>query len=214
MKLRTLTELQTALDVESSWRKKELLDTRLHVIGTSEPAQRALRRAAFALTYAHWEGFTKVAFEHYLAYVRTKQLKLVRLHPAFAALSISKTMRQMSGVQEARLPAAILQLRDPGASGTLPAADAVTAKSNLNSENLIALLSTFGLESTDYATRFNWLDATLLAGRNGIAHGRESAPSLDEYVEAVTEVLILIEMIKNQILNAAVDKQFEAPSLL
>jgi len=210
MKVRSVAELQSALDSESSWRKKELLDTRLHVRSTSEPAQRALRRAAFALAYAHWEGFTKAAFEMYLAYVRSKQLKLEQLHHSLAALAVAKQMRQMGGIEETRLPEAILRLRTSGSPGTLPSSEAVTAKSNLNSENLAALLATFGLEHGEYETRYNWLDASLLAGRNSIAHGRETAPSLIDYEDAVDQVLILIDLVKNQILNAATTNRYMA----
>lgn len=73
------------------------------------------------------------------------------------------------------------------------------------------MLMMFGLEDQDYVTRFNWLDATLVKGRNEIAHGRETAPKLEGLVEAVGEVLKLIDIVHTQISNAAALHLYERP---
>lgn len=212
MKIRSLSELEDALDNESGWRKKELVEIRLHVRGVGEPAQRGLRRAAFALTYAHWEGFTKQALVLYLTYVRTKSVPAFRLNDAFAALALGRSMKQYSHMpKEGVLPAALGEFRSDR-SNTLPSDDLVRAGGNLHSEQLRAMLMMFGLEDQDYVTRFNWLDATLVKGRNEIAHGRETAPKLEDFIDAVEEVLKLIDLVHTQISNAAALQLYERPT--
>ena len=57
-KIRTLTQLQDALDGEMGWRIKEIsaLKIAAKVAGVDRTA---FVRAGIAMVYAHWEGFKK-----------------------------------------------------------------------------------------------------------------------------------------------------------
>ena len=63
MAVRTINELQDALDSTLSWRRVELSALKGMIEqhesrSQSLPAGRSLRRAGIAMLYAHWEGFT------------------------------------------------------------------------------------------------------------------------------------------------------------
>lgn len=70
MKIRTLGQLQDALDSEMSWRLKEIADLKSNVKSTSGLARSTLIRAGTALLYAHWEGFIKAASSAYVLFLK------------------------------------------------------------------------------------------------------------------------------------------------
>src|SRR5271165_3373436 len=67
-KIRTLTQLQDALDNDMGWRIKEISTFKL-AARTDGVNQKVFVRAGVALVYAHWEGFIRAASEAYLNFV-------------------------------------------------------------------------------------------------------------------------------------------------
>jgi len=61
VKIRTTEQLVDGVSTEISWRRKELTDLKSLVQKMAGVRSRedTITRAAFALLYAHWEGFVK-----------------------------------------------------------------------------------------------------------------------------------------------------------
>jgi MAE_28990/MAE_18760-like HEPN len=99
-KIRTVTQLQEALDAEMGWRIKEISAFKL-ASKTEEGGRRVFVRAGVALVYAHWEGFIKAASEAYLDFVDNQGHMYRELKSCFAVgklfvESIGESFRQRS----------------------------------------------------------------------------------------------------------------------
>jgi hypothetical protein len=87
-KIRTLTQLQDALDKEMSWRHKEILGLKLSVRNAGQLPQSSIVRAGVALLYAHWEGFIKNSSLLYLNYVNNQGLCYKELQSCFVVFGL------------------------------------------------------------------------------------------------------------------------------
>ncbi len=100
-KIRTLTQLQQALDAEMSWRIKEIshfkLATKVQTI-----TSRTFIRAGVALVYAHWEGFIKAASEDYLNFVDNQGHIYRDLKTCFAVFGLKGRLAMLSDSRKAK----------------------------------------------------------------------------------------------------------------
>lgn len=86
----------TQLEQDREWRESEmrsLLNDLRH--RDSEPAKNEFRRPLVALQYAHYEGFTKFALQHYVNAVNSKSLKCSDATPELVALCFTKVFREL-----------------------------------------------------------------------------------------------------------------------
>jgi hypothetical protein len=204
MKPRTPDDFESILDRELAWRRKELTDLRLVVKTASGSLQTALRRAAVALAYAHWEGFAKAACQAYLDFVAMRRLQIQELAPCFAALAVRKMVMMESDRSPVALDISMVNIIRNKATerAYLQRHKVVETRSNLSSEVLQGLLCALGLPATQFEPKFNFLDHKLLASRNEIAHGRETAPSSADYDEIHDQVMQMIQDLSNELRNA------------
>ena len=86
-KVRTLAEMQGALDDEMAWRIKEISVFKTGAV-SKWPERKALTRAGVALLYAHWEGFIKQSSELYLSYVESQALTYRELKSCFVVFGV------------------------------------------------------------------------------------------------------------------------------
>ena len=92
MDIRTLEELEDALDTISAWRRKELSALLTAIRSAIGQQQKLQLRAAIALLYAHWEGSIKSSAEAYISYVAGKKLSCEKLASNFMALAIGRLL--------------------------------------------------------------------------------------------------------------------------
>lgn len=210
MKIRSVGELQRALDEELAWRRHELRNMKFAVRTAGGNNQQVLARAGHALAYAHWEGFVKQALEYYLTLVRTQAPILDALSDAWAGMAVERHVAKKHGLGEHAKVAEICRIvRDGAMSGAhLPANKIIDTRGNLKSALFQELFETLGLDSKGFSTRFNYIDANLLNLRNSIAHGRAAAPSLKEFLETADVVSELLERVHSSVLNAAASGDF------
>lgn len=210
MKIRSTVELQAALDEELAWRRLEIVNMKFAVRQADGNRQMVLARAGHALVYAHWEGFVKQSLEHYLTLVRTQAPRLDRLADAFAGLALNRHVARKQGLGiHARAAEICRMLREEGASGAhLPANSIIDTQGNLKSVLFRELFETLGLDSSIFSTKFNYIDSSLLNLRNSIAHGRATAPTLNEFLETADAVIELLEQVHAAVLNAAARRAF------
>ena len=67
---------------------------------------------------------------------------------------------------------------------------------------------TLGIDFSVYSTKRVLIDIKLLKTRNEIAHGNYSTVDREEYMELHAEIMGMLDIFSNQILNAAVNKNF------
>ena len=212
MKIRTTEQLIDAIDGDLSWRRKELTDLRylIQQSTASKTRQKVMVRAAVALLYAHWEGFVKAASEAYLEFVCMQRCKNSELARSMLAIIVKS---RLNAAENSRKISAHLNVVDffsgeMNERSVLPYKGAIRTESNLSSTILYDILDTIGIDSTDYRSKAHMLDNQLLAKRNHIAHGSELDVDVKDYLVLHEEVISLTNLLRNQVENAAVERQY------
>ena len=67
---------------------------------------------------------------------------------------------------------------------------------------------TLGIDFSPYSTKSILIDTKLLKTRNEIAHGEYSIFDKEEYIELHVEVIAMLDIFRNQIENAAINKDY------
>lgn len=213
MKIRTINDLQDAIDAEMGWRKRELSAVKANIQSARNFAKDTALRSGVTLLYAHWEGAIKNIAEFYLMYVSSLKLPYSDLKFNFLALSVSEKTKLFSETKKSTLHTKIVgEIFDLYSSKSqIPYSGIIKTNSNLNSEVFVEIMSVIGLETDKYETNFQLIDTVLLNMRNKIAHGEKLASiDLDEkrYNEIHDKIFTLIDMFSVQVLNAAVNKEY------
>ncbi len=213
MKIRTLNDLQDAVDKEMAWRKHELSAVRSNVATARNHAKDTAIRAGIALLYAHWEGGIKNIATYYLEYVAMQGLPYGQLKPNFLAISIKNDLTAFTGSNKSTIHTAVVSdiLQKQADKARIPVDGVIKTASNLNSSVFVEIMATIGLDDSQYQSSYKLIDEVLLNKRNAIAHGeRLEALSLDEarYFEIHEKVLNLLIQFSANITNAAALKLY------
>lgn len=205
MKGGTAEQLYDFMSSEIAWRRKELDDIRGLIAANAdvESKQKVLLRSGVAMLYAHWEGFVKNTGKAYVNFVGKRKFRYDELSINFLALAIRQKIKYLK-VDDI---ASVINLVDFFENKMSDRSDGlskeeVNTKSNLNSEVLQNILISLGLDSKSFVAKSNLIDFSLLANRNGIAHGRDVAIDEKAFVELLDEVLALMNEFRNQIDNS------------
>lgn len=84
----------------------------------------------------------------------------------------------------------------------------ISTASNLSSEILKEITYILGIDFSMYSTKSVLIDTKLLKTKNEIAHRDYSVFDRDEYLELHREVVGMLDIFRNQIENAAINKKF------
>lgn len=213
MKIRTIYELQDAIDSEMAWRKHELSTVRSNVSNARKFAKDTAIRAGIALLYAHWEGTIKNIATYYLEYVSVLGLSYGQLKTNFLAVALKYNLQSFGESNKTTIHTTIVNkvINSHDVKFKIPVEGIIKTNSNLNSEIFIEIMATIGLECKEYESSYKLIDTVLLQKRNMIAHGeRLEALDLDEtrYYEIHDKIFGLMQLFSNQVSNAAIQKQY------
>lgn len=213
MKIRSADELLQHLDDDMAWRLKEMHELRSAVQTAKGRNVDAHIRAGVAMLYAHWEGFVKGAANAYVNYLSYRADRMCDLKPCFVALGMkSKISSAQDSSKSAIAVSTISYLLDElDKPIRLPQGDVISAQSNLSSVVFVNIVGWIGIDPSQYATRFNLIDRTLLETRNGIAHGEYMVMDAARFGSLVEEILDILRWFKTDIENAVVQKSFLRP---
>jgi len=211
MSIRTSEQLSDRLATDLAWRKKELSEIKslVEAKNVSDQRHKVLVRSGVCILYSHWEGFIKLAANSYLEYVRLKSLNYKQLSSNFLALAMKVQLKEAKETNKPSLyiPVCDFFLYELDQRCSLPK-DAISTTSNLSSEILKEITCTLGIDFSLYSTKSTLIDTKLLKTRNEIAHGEDSVFDRDEYIYLHTTVIEMLNIFRNQIENAAINKKF------
>lgn len=213
MNLKTVDALSDKLDYEMSWRRIELTNIKFNVENVEGTVLNTNLRSSLVLLYAHWEGFVKKALTYYLEHVSKQKLPNNQLKHNFYALEIHSDMQLFNETNKNKLHTKIIDsiLGNMAKESSIPYKNKIDTKSNLKSELFKELMFTVGLDSSQYETYFRLIDERLLGTRNQIAHGEELKQlqlTKDSYLELHKKMTELMDALKEQIINAAMNKLY------
>ena len=144
-----------------------------------------------------------------MEYIRTKKLRYGQLSSNFLALAMKEKLKEAKETNKPSLyiPVCDFFLFELDERCSLPK-NPISAASNLSSEVLKEITHTLGINFSLYSTKSKLIDETLLKTRNEIAHGNYLTVDTEEYIELHTEVIVMLEIFRNQIENGAVNEDF------
>lgn len=205
MKIRTKEQLCDLISGDLGWRKKELT-TLLNEVKTAKSKRLPTAlRSGIVLLYAHWEGFIKFAAESYLNFVQYRKLKLNELDTCFLSVAIKQKIKQFEDTSKATSHVQFVDFlfNKLDERAKINTSDVIKTNSNLNYSTLRELLTTIGIDCTQFELKENLIDSQLLNYRNSIAHGQELLLDSDEYLVIHDEIFKMLNEISNLIQNAA-----------
>jgi MAE_28990/MAE_18760-like HEPN len=211
MNVRTVEELTDTLAKDLKSRKREITALKFAIDASRDHAKGGLLRAGFAMLYAHFEGFVRLAGTAYLGFVANRGLQYRQLNTNFVAVSLKSKLQDMREVGKATVITQIIQqlLDAPHDTASFGWGGEVDCRSNLNSEVLGEIACLLGISFSAYELKRQFLDQSLLPKRNDIAHGRLIKVDEGDFMEAHRAVLELIEQFRTDIENAAVTKAYQ-----
>jgi hypothetical protein len=205
-KIRTAGHLQSALEAGLGWRVVELGALRAAISVAVEPRRSALIRAAIPIIYAHWEGYVKRAASDYGLYLNSRGLTYRDLKPCFIGIAALGTVNQLHRIERrissaSTLAGALLRIEDTAVSIELwPRLNEV---GNLNFDMLMEIVEFLNLTPSLYSTKKAFIDETLVASRNRIAHGERLLVDREAIENTMKDALDLINVFKEDIEEAA-----------
>jgi hypothetical protein len=211
-KIRTLTQLQDALDTEMGWRIKEISALKI-ATKMDDLNQRVFVRAGVALVYAHWEGFIKAASEEFLSYVDNKGHVYRDLKSCFAVFGLKSRLTTLvnSGKAKANIEAFdfVLEAMDKPAKMSL--SNPIDTESNLTSKVFANIAASLDIATVGYETKYNLIDESLVNRRNKIAHGEYLDLEAEDFRKLADEVLQMMRHYKTDLQNAASLASYKRP---
>jgi len=156
------------------WREAEIASMRLLLSrrDISSKQVEVLLRAAWALLYAHYEGFVKYCLTLFYEEISARSVKCENLPIPTQIFALAKILKQIRTMPPAEMINEVtnFQSRHLDSLASFPEVD---TDSNLWPETLIALLISADLDSRTVEKNRQKL-ATLVARRNEIAHGQKN----------------------------------------
>ena len=210
MNIRSLYELSERLEENLAWRKKELSALFLLIQGARDHQRFALRRAAVAILYAHWEGFVKTSADFYLELVARQGHRYRELKTNFVTLACRNALIDAGISKKTYIQAQVVDflILNQDEKCNFPF-KGILSTSNLNAEVLRDIFFTTGLTyEAFWASKEPLLDGSLLRLRNDIAHGRRVIVDQQTYDQLHNLVVDLITFFKDTIENAAAQKAY------
>ena len=205
MKIRSAEQLQTVLDDDFAWRRKELTMIMTTIKSSRPNLLNANIRIGVVILYAHWEGFIKNAAENYLIYVAGKKLQYDELENNFIALSLKTKLKEFESTNKNTVHTQLIDflLGNLKIKANLPTENIIKTQSNLNSNILKEILSILGIDYRQCELKDKYIDSQLLKIRNSVAHGQNPDITEIDFYELYSEITIMMTTIKTEISNNA-----------
>ncbi|WIF73704.1 MAE_28990/MAE_18760 family HEPN-like nuclease [Proteus vulgaris] len=212
MKIRSLYELDDALDQDLAWRKHEISTIVGQVSSSRKSAKITLMRAAIALMYSHWEGHVKNASEIYLTYLNSISPKYIEMKDNFKHISLRSRFEEGFSIKEYSSQKEIYEYISFGlnCNFNINEKHIVKTNSNLKSDVFRNIMEQLGLKFNDLELKSNFIDQVLLNNRNCIAHGERLNPQdiTSAYDNIKEEIIEMLEVVNRTIKNAASNREY------
>ena len=206
--IRTYGQLSDKITEEFAWRRKELKIIKDQIPTKNNPIQNAALRFSIPILYAHWEGYAKIACESYLQFIAVQHIEHEFLQPQFIALSLSKKIGKLEvkDIRE-RTNSIKLLIELLSKRSNIQTKNVIQTKSNLRYSVFEEIIFILNLNESLFIGYKSLID-DLVDIRNTIAHGNNLRVDYKTYITMHSDVQILMETLKNEIENTAIQQHY------
>jgi MAE_28990/MAE_18760-like HEPN len=204
------------LEEDLRWREAELASLKRMAINNSDNADtlRTTLRAAWAILYAHFEGFTKFCWELLLDQIESRDITNEELTEEFLVLALERRFRQLRGDLSSSSLWRFFHTEVPSALRER-AAFAVDCrldtKSNLWPNVFERECARIGISSTAMQSHRPRMTA-LVSRRNEIAHGKNmTIKSINEFTQYENSTLLVLHDLAVQVLDILERDTYKKP---
>ena len=168
-----MTNALDAITEDLNWRESEIASMRLLLLSQLTPIQkRTLLRAAWAMLYAHYEGFCKEALTIYFEQIKKSNKNCAELPEKIKIFALKKALTSLKNSKTEDLLATIPSFQKNHLD-IAPSFPEVETQSNLWPNVLKDLLETADIDCKTVTEHQKKLQV-LVSRRNEIAHGKEN----------------------------------------
>lgn len=210
MKIKTVENLEDALDKHLAWRKQEMVNLKI-LIDRGDDARITLIRAGIALLCAHFEGFIKDASYDYLSFVANQNICYKDLQEVFSVMKIHSLIEECAKTSKYSVQARILKEYEALSTKIfhIKKKSIVDTHSNPSTEILKELLLTLGLETDIFRTKANYIDFSLLSNRHKIVHGEKTELVYDDFSLTFDIIMKILIEYKDFLIDAAIEERYK-----
>lgn len=210
MKIKTIENLEDALDKHLAWRKQEMLNLKT-LIDRGDDARIMLIRAGMALLCAHFEGFIKDASYDYLSFVANQNICYKDLQEVFSIWKIHSLIEECAKSSKYSVQARVLEKYNALSSEpfSINKKSMINTHSNPSTEVLKELLLTLGVETDIFRTKANYIDSSLLANRHSIVHGERTNLAYDDFSVTFDIIMRILDDYKDFLIDAAAEEAYK-----
>lgn len=215
--METLENLQTGIQRDLAWRKREISDIRSLAL-RAQPTEKHIFRAGQVMLCAHWEGFLKKSAEIYLQHVFAQPVRLRDLTPNVVAAAFFSDVMQAAkseypGSEENHIKLAkrIIEIIDaPAARPTWNVRTAGNPGTDVVERVLksIGVDSSLGMDSATWSTTRIFINEQLVRDRHSIAHGDGLPIVKDSFLERADRVLGLLDQLADVLIDEATSRSY------
>lgn len=210
MKIKTIENLEDALDKHLAWRKQEMLNLKT-LMDRGDDARIMLIRAGMALLCAHFEGFIKDASYDYLSFVANQNICYKDLQEVFSIWKIHSLIEECAKSSKYSVQARVLEKYNALSSEpfSINKKSMINTHSNPSTEVLKELLLTLGVETDIFRTKANYIDSSLLANRHSIVHGERTNLAYDDFSVTFDIIMRILDDYKDFLIDAAAEEAYK-----
>lgn len=207
-KIETVEDLETKLQEDLAWRKKEMLSIKM-MADKGDANESILLRSGIAMLCAHFEGFVKFASNCYIKYVSAQKINNRLLKDNFMAYSLTGVMKQCSNTEKISVYQKIVdKVRGIYDEPFCEKRDVISTHSNPSSTELKEIVASIGLETDIFDLKANYIDKNLLDNRHKVVHGERYPIDKEDFKKTFEVIMELIEQYEGLIVQAADEKKF------
>lgn len=218
----TMEVLQDKLDKNINWRKRELTLIKNNIDSSEGIMLKAYIRTGILILYAHWEGFIKISAREYIKFLNDQKISCSDMTDNFVTLSVKSIIcdagKSNKSSKHFEVVNKLLNNSDRIFKVKEKEKLIVDTESNLSYNVLAEILFGLGFDNSKYVLKQNFIKENLIDQRNAIAHGEliKLIPDTEddikhikeEYSNLFHEILKLMDLFKEQILDAVVNKRY------
>lgn len=207
-KIETVEELETKLQEDLAWRKKEMLSIKM-MADKGDANESILLRSGITMLCAHFEGFVKFASNCYVKYVSAQKINTCLLKDNFMAYSLTNAIKQCSNTEKISVYQKVIdKVRGIYDAPFCEKRDVISTHSNPSSTELKEIVTSIGLETDIFDLKANYIDSNLLNNRHKVVHGECYPIDKEDFRKTFEVIMELIEQYEELIVQAADEKKF------